>query len=208
MDKEDVLMEVFKIKHAERINYVDNWVKSLQIFITVGITLIAAAVYSKEYILLVILPFLEFCMYLMQAVFVWIIFLTDEISFRAIIAINSSFDTDLFSSELSDPGPLKDLDIYASTEYAMMDYKKYVALLGNGVIGVIYLICSIFGIIYIYNYLNHNLAIALILSCIYAFFAIVMIAATHVINKDKSERREKNRAFMNSKRLAFQAGDK
>lgn len=198
MDKYDVLMEIYKIKHGERIDYVGHWVKTLQIFTAVAVALITVAVTSGKYIILLILPFLEFCMYLTQAVFVWIIFLTDEISFRAINAINSSFDTDLFSSEENDPGPLKDLDIFASPRYGKMEFKKYVMLFGNCVIGAIYLICSIFGIIYAYNYINYSYHTIIILSLIYASFAIIMILATHVINEDKRKRREINNKFINS----------
>ena len=200
MEEDDILMEIYKSKHSERINYVDHWIKTLQIFITVAMAFIGSAVYSGKYILLVILPFLVFLWYLIQAVFVWIIFLTDEISFRAICAINNNLNADLFSTKKSSLGPLKDLDIYASTEYEKMYIKKYIGNVGNAVVMTVYIICSIFGIIYTYGYLSKSYTIALILFFMYSFCLILMVISAYLIEEDKRKRREKNYDFLNSKR--------
>ncbi len=196
-------MEIYKIKHNERINYVDHWVKSLQIFITVAMAFIGGAIYSGNYIVLVVLPFLESLLYLIQAVFVWIIFLTDDISFRAICSINSTLGTDLFGTEESNPGPLKDLDIYASTEYEKMNYKRCVGLLGSGVIITIYILCSIFGVVYAYKYSNNNIYISAILIILYALCFIVMMKIGKIIEEDKRKRREENYEFLNSTRPCY-----
>ena len=148
-DSINVLMEIYKTKLNEKINFENHCVKNLQIFLAaMGVVLTAAYISdvfpSDEFPVLALLPFLIICMYLIHIYFLWIMFGIDEDCLRIINSLDSKLNANFFGSA-EDPGPLRQLHMYATSEYyEMVKKSKFTENIERFVIaGIFFLCCSV-----------------------------------------------------------------
>jgi hypothetical protein len=197
MDEIAFLTEIYKTKVSERIDFVDHCVKILQIFLAAMGLVLGVAIYSKEYMVLAILPFLIFCMYLVYIFFVWVIFKIDVDCLRLASRINSLLNANLFDSDAEKPSLLKDVLNYATADYMDTSFRNSEVLLERGVIGAIYGISSAIVIYHSYDYFNKNFWIVAFLICFYLLLAAIVIITNYKAEAYKRKTRKENEKFLN-----------